>query len=220
LLFIAVSLHAAQVDAGTSNLPALIRETQKLTNSADDFVLIWWIPHEYWQAALKDNPRITDTQKQDIFKTVEDYTIVGVVDAKKGGLAGFSYTASDVVQKTAKLTAPNGKVFSPLSESDLSNAARNLVSMLKPFFGNLLGQLGQNTIFVVFPAKDEDGKSLIDPLKEGRFVVDENNHEASWQLPLASLLPENICPTCGEHLPGNYKFCPYDGTKLGETADK
>jgi len=53
-------------------------------------------------------------------------------------------------------------------------------------------QFGQNVIFLVFPAKDEDGKNLIDPLKEGRFAVDENNHTISWRLPSTSLLPEQI----------------------------
>ena len=31
---------------------------------------------------------------------------------------------------------------------------------------------------------------------------------------LGSLLPDETCPKCGEVLPGNYKFCPYDGTRL------
>jgi hypothetical protein len=90
----------------------------------------------------------------------------------------------------------------------------NSENVMKPVFANMMGQFGQNTIFVVFPGKGADGDQLIDPYKEGQLSFVENGHSFSWRLPLGSLLPDETCPKCGEVLPGNYKFCPYDGTKL------
>jgi hypothetical protein len=85
---------------------------------------------------------------------------------------------------------------------------------MKPLMANFMGRFGQNLTFVVFPGKDSEGNKVADALGEGHLVLFENGHTFSWRLPLASLLPEKICPKCGEHLPGSYKFCPYDGTNL------
>ena len=57
-----------------------------------------------------------------------------------------------------------------------------------------------------------------DAKKEGFFLVELGENEFRWRLPLSSLLPLTICPTCGEELSGAYKFCPWDGTKLSETT--
>jgi hypothetical protein len=73
----------------TQKVTSLIKETQKLTTDADTVVVAWWIPNQYWEESLKNNPRVTDAQKEDFRKTLEDYTVVCVVDVKKGGLAVF-----------------------------------------------------------------------------------------------------------------------------------
>jgi hypothetical protein len=218
LLLVMASVPPALAADSGSKLSALVKETQKIHSDADTFRLAWWIPYQYWEENFKNNPRMTDAQKQDFLNTLRDYTVMAVVDAKKGGLAVFTYVAADEILKTAKLTVPDGTTFSALLESDLSPGARNLISMMKPFFANILGQFGQNTVFVVFPAKGADGDKLIDPYQEGHFSFVENGHSFSWRLPLGSLLPDETCPKCGEVLPGNYKFCPYDGTKLESVA--
>jgi len=81
----------------------------------------------------------------------------------------------------------------------------------------MLGPTGQNTHFFLFPAKNEKGQKIAEAKKEGTFSVELNEREFSWRLPLSSLLPPKICPTCGEKLSGAYKFCPWDGSKLPET---
>jgi hypothetical protein len=213
LLLIIVGLQPALAE-DTQKVTSLIKETQKLTTDVDTLVLAWWIPNQYWEESLKNNPRITDAQKEDLRNALQDYTVVCVVDAKKGGLAVFNFTPAEDIIKTAKLTDPDGETLTPLADSDLTPAAQNHLSMMKPVFANLLGKLGQNSVFVVFPSKDSNGKMVADPLGEGRLSFVENGHSFSWRLPLASLLPEKICPKCQEHLPGSYHFCPYDGAKL------
>jgi hypothetical protein len=72
-------------------------------------VLAGWIPNQYWEESLKNNPRVTDAQKEDLRKALQDYTVVCVVDAKKGGLAVFNFTSAEDVIKTAKLTDSDGQ---------------------------------------------------------------------------------------------------------------
>ncbi|MEY2530331.1 MAG: hypothetical protein QOI96_416, partial [Verrucomicrobiota bacterium] len=61
---------------------------------------------------------------------------------------------------------------------------------------------------------NKNGSRLIDPMKPGSFTVKLNNEEFRWRLPLGSLLPAKLCPKCNDTFPGNYTFCPYDGTPL------
>lgn len=88
--------------------------------------------------------------------------------------------------------------------------------MMKPLFANMLGPMGQNMVFFLFPSNNKEGQKIADSKKEGSFSVEMGEREFRWRLPLGSLLPPKICPTCGEKLSGAYKFCPWDGTKLPE----
>jgi hypothetical protein len=147
-------------------------------------------------------------------ETMGHYTVFLVVDAKKGGLALFSYTPADEIRRTTTLVSPAGDTFLPLEEDALSPGVRNLVSMSNPLFANMFGSLGKNIYCIVFPGKDKSGATVVDPLGKGKVTIIVNSHSFSWRLPLGSLLPPRTCPNCGEHFPGNYEFCPFDGTKL------
>lgn len=221
LLFLAASLGNAfaQADAG-KNVGDILKETEKVDISANDVSIIMWIPFEYWELSLVNNPRITDSQKEDILKMMRDYTAVLVVDAKKGGSDIFTFTSIENISKNSTLTLPSGQKLTPLSEDDLAPDTAMLMAMLKPIFKSTLGKMGENAAFLLFSNKDKDGKKLLDSRSTGKLVLKEKEHTASWRLPLGSLLSPKTCPTCGETLPGNYDFCPYDGTKLKEVPVK
>ncbi len=78
----------------------------------------------------------------------------------------------------------------------------------------ILGPLGQNMHFIVFPSKNIKGQYIADVTKEGTFVVQLGETEFTWRLPLSSLVPPKICPVDGEKMSGAWKFCPWHGTKL------
>jgi hypothetical protein len=213
LLLLGITLRPALAD-DSQKIASLVKETQKLVTDANTLAVALWIPSDLFAEVLKNNTRITDDTKKDLLKTEQDYVVIGLVDAKKGGQAGLSFTSQDDVLKTAKLTAPGGQTLAPLTDASLPPTVQSLVGTMKPMFAGMMGRLGQNLLLIVFPNKDSGGKKVADPLGEGRLTFVENEHSFSWRLPLASLLPEKVCPECGEHLPGNYKYCPYDGTKL------
>jgi hypothetical protein len=126
-----------------------------------------------------------------------------------------SVLPASAAESTSKLSALIKETQKTRSDADIFVLAWWIpYQLMKPIFANMMGQFGQNTIFVVFPGKGSDGDKLIDPYKEGQLSFVENGHSFSWRLPLGSLRPDETCPKCGEVLPGNYKFCPYDGTKL------
>jgi hypothetical protein len=214
LLVIVAGLRPAVADDG-QQIASLVRETQKVVTDSGTLAVALWIPIEMFQDVLKTYPKVTDDAKKDLLKTAQDYVLIALVDAKKGQ-SGLSFTPSDDILKSAKLTGPDGQTVTPLADANLNPAAQNLVGVVKPLFAGMMGRLGQNFQLLVFPGADSAGKKVADPNGEGRVTLAENEHSFSWRLPLASLLPEKVCPKCGEHLPGNYKYCPYDGTKLSD----
>jgi hypothetical protein len=213
-LLVVIGVLPAVAD-DSQQIASLVKETQKVQTDAGTLAVALWIPVQMFQDVLKGNPKVTDDAKKDLLKTAQDYVLIAVVDAKKGQ-SGLSFTPSDDILKSAKLTAPDGQTVTPLADANLNPAAQNLVGVVKPLFAGMMGRLGQNFELLVFPGADSAGQKVADPMGEGRLTLAENEHSFSWRLPLASLLPEKICPKCGEHLPGNYKYCPYDGTKLSD----
>jgi hypothetical protein len=77
---------------------------------------------------------------------------------------------------------------------------------------SMVGQLGENLEFVVFPATAA-GKA-VDAAKPGSFTVKLYDQSTTWRLPLGSLLPKRSDRKTGEQFPGNYNFNPYTGDKL------
>jgi TPR repeat/Tetratricopeptide repeat len=196
------------------DLSDILKETSRQENTADTYSSVQWLPSEYWRHTFEDNTRYTPAQIEDAVQTMGRYIVFLVVDAKKGGLSLLSYTPADEIRRTTTLVSPAGDTFIPLEEDALSPGARNLVSVSNPLLANMFGSWGKNINFLVFPGKDKSGAKVVDPLGKGKLTITINSHSFSWHLPLGSLLPPRTCPTCGEQFPGNYEFCPFDGTKL------
>jgi hypothetical protein len=211
-LLVIIGVWPAVADDG-QQIASLVRETQKVVSDSGTLAVALWIPIQMFQDVIKTDTKVTADKQQDLLKTAQDYVLIALVDARKGQ-TGLSFTPSEDILKSAKLTGPDGQTVTALADANLNPAAQNLVGVVKPLFAGMMGRLGQNFQLLVFPGADSDGKKLADPMGEGRVTLAENEHSFSWRLPLASLFPEKICPKCGEHLPGNYKYCPYDGTKL------
>jgi len=85
---------------------------------------------------------------------------------------------------------------------------------MKPIFVNMLGPMGQNMCFFLFPAESADGRRIAEAKKEGAFSVKLGEREFRWRLPLGSLLAPKMCPKCKEKCSGAWNFCPWCGTRL------
>ena len=64
--------------------------------------------------------------------------------------------------------------------------------MMKPIFVNMLGPMGQNMHFFLFPAKDKSGNLIADAKNEGSFTVKLADRPFKWRLPLGSILPRRF----------------------------
>jgi hypothetical protein len=196
-------------------LNSLIQETQKKSDRIGEMSFVWWIPQEYWQLSFSQNPTITPEQAEKVLEVFRPYIIVAVVDGKTGSMAGITYRGEAEIRSSIKLKDKMGNIYLPLSDSEVSVDTKSFLGAMKPVLANVLGPMGQNMYFFVFSTKDKSGEDIANAKKEGRFSVElDGNRSFLWTLPLSSLIPLKVCPTCNQKLNGAYKFCPWDGTKL------
>ncbi|MET0280228.1 MAG: hypothetical protein ABW278_03760 [Steroidobacteraceae bacterium] len=198
--------------ARAADLQQLVMETQRVTTADGIVQLVWWLPHQFWEESMKSNAAIPAAARDQILTTFGDYTMLAMMRAT-AGLTGITDGVSkDELLKNLSVDV-DGKKLEPLPPDQLSPVAQLLLAQLKPAMASMVGQLGENLEFVVFPAK-VDGKPLLDAAKAGNFTVKLYDQTATWRLPLGSLLPKRSDRKTGEQFPGNYNFNPYTGDKL------
>lgn len=196
-------------------LNELVRETQKMSDKSGEMTLIWWIPEEFWRISItQGNPNATEEQTEMFLEVLRPYTVLVVVDGKVGQFGGVTYTSEPDIRAGIQIKDGQGGRYLPIGEEKVNPDAKNLLSMMKPIFSNMLGPMGQNMHFYAFSAMDKEGNRIVDARKEGTFSVTLIGREYKWRLPLGSLLPPRKCPVDGETLNGAYKYCPWHGAKL------
>ncbi|MGO8836709.1 MAG: hypothetical protein ACLQAH_08125 [Limisphaerales bacterium] len=212
LTFLLSSLCIAQEN--NPDQQSVIRETQQMSHQENKLTIVWWVPEQFWRISFAANHKLTEEQINGFIKTVKPYTLVAVVKGEFGSFGGVTYESETAIRSKLFLIDSEGNQYSPLDSEEISADMQNFLGMMKPLFANMLGAMGKNFGFYIFPAKGKNGKSIADPEKEGHFSIQLGEEKFKWRLPLGSLLPPKTCPKCGEKLSGSYKYCPFDGTSL------
>lgn len=196
------------------NLNKLTNELQKTTEDPDEMTLVWWIPEEFWMITFEQDLTVTQAEAEEIISVFRHYTVLAIVDGKIGTFGGVTYKSEEDIRSNIHIADSKGNLYSPLRYDRIDSDTRSILSVMKPILANILGPIGENMHFYLFPAKDKSDNKIADVKKEGSFFVKLGEREFRWRLPLGSLLPPKICPACGEELNGAYKYCPWDGTRL------
>jgi len=203
--------------SGATDISELTKETQRTKQEPGKFTMVWWIPTQFWEANLKNDPRLTDTQKTDLSKILDKYTVVVVVAGDFGPMAAYQSKKHDDIVANTELRV-NDKVIPLLQPADVSKSAINFISVMKPLMANMLGAMGEGMEFLLY-SNDQNGTKLIDGMKSGGFTYTVFGNKFTWRLPLGSLLPRKIDPSTQEEFPGNYLFNPFTGGKLAIKPD-
>lgn len=196
------------------DLQALTQETQKMSQKSDEMTLVWWIPEEFWSATFAQTPGMTATEADEFLKVIRPYTMLAVMDGKMGAFGGVTYKSEDYVRANARLVDSRNKSYSPLTEDKIDANTKNMLRMMKPIMVNMLGPMGQNMHFLLFPGKTYGGVRIAAANAKGEFAVKLGQKEFKWRLPLDALLPTKMCTGCKEECKGSWNFCPWCGKKL------
>jgi len=200
------------------DLQALLRETQKTSQTTGQLTMVWWIPEQFWQAAAANNNPAGSAQSDALMKIMGRYTFISVVDGQLGPLGGVTYKSEELVRNSVTLKDSMGVSYSPLADTAIDADMRIILQLFKPIFTNIAGPLGQNMHILLFPSTGKDGQPLADAKSTGSFNVVLAGKEFKYVLPLASMLPFRYDAATGEKFPGTYNFNPITGTRLVNTA--
>jgi hypothetical protein len=206
--------------AGRIDINALTEETQKTLPDPDRMTLVWWIPEQFWHATLAQDPTTSKAQADAFIRTVSPYVMFVVVDGKIGAFGGVTYKTEDAIRGAIQVVDARGVAHRPLGREKIDADTLNLLMAMKPILASMMGRMGENMHFVLFPAKDAAGRRLADPAQEGALALKLGENSFRWKLPLGSVLPPKTCPVDGERMSGAWKFCPWHGEKLAPGADK
>lgn len=194
------------------------RDTQALRTSDYAFVQAWWIPVEFWQAALSQvNPALAQ-QSLDVLKP---YSMVAVVQADVTALGGFVfYPRADLQQRLQLQWQPaQGEVVTLQPVSQPNSTLQNLVTQLSPLLSRAMGEMGRNMQFFVFEDVKSDGTRVTDPYSAGMLRVNlaPSETQAAAQLdielPVNALYEPRLCAN-GKPAHISWRYCPWDGQPL------
>ncbi len=193
----------------------MISEIQQIKQTGESMKLVWWIPTEYWQVALKEQKNITQQQTDYIKNLFNDYTIIIAGDfSLVQSNSDLDFMVNDVKKSFSLLNKDDQKIM-PLKESEVDAQVTLLMNdVLKPLFVQMLGKMGSGVEIFIYNNKDKSGKRIIHPKESGTLKAKMGNSLFEWKLPLVSLMTDKICKEDSEIFPGNYVYCPFHGTKL------
>jgi hypothetical protein len=196
------------------DVQAIVRDTQQLSREAKSLTMVWWMPDEFWEASIRADPAATQSTVDQILTVTRHYTLIAVADGTLGVLGGLNYKSESEVRSTVRLVDRAGAAYAPLDEAAIASDMKNLLGFMRPMIANMLGPLGQNIHFLLFPAQDAQGLPIASAKREGGFSVKVGAAAFKYRLPLGSVLPARFDPKTGERFPGNFLFSPLTAAPL------
>ncbi len=192
----------------------VLADTQYSTDETDRMTLMWWLPDEFWAVSLASDPTTTEEGIKEVTDLVSQYTMVICVDGQMGPFGGVRFVPPSQVRQQIILINAEGEEVKPLDDNNVAPDMMMLVGSMRPVLQNMLGPMGQNMSFVIFPRKDSTGRVIADAVNKGEFTMKLNDLSFEVQTPLPSLLVPKHCSKCGRDFRGDYNYCPYDRTEL------
>lgn len=193
---------------------ALIADTQQTSLDSKEVEIAWWIPPEYWQASLSQQPDVNAEMRRQFAATFDDYNIVAIVQGSMADDLQYRFSDEASVRESTRLVDTKGGTHQPLPLAQIPPALAATLAFLKPILSASMGPMGESMYFIVFPGNDDRGNRLIDPVGDGRMRITTRVNEYSFRLPLGALLPEQRDAASGESFPGDFLYNPYTGSAL------
>lgn len=100
---IAISLCVMTSSYGTE-IQMLLQDTQKMTQSGQITNMVWWIPSQFWEASLQDNPQLSQEQKEEFIAVLDEYSAFVIVNMKVGPLGGMNFQSRGEILRNTTLT--------------------------------------------------------------------------------------------------------------------
>jgi hypothetical protein len=211
-----LSLAAVSGMAPAAGVEDVVRDTQRLVAEDGHVSMVWWMPLEFWDGSLANNPDMPEATRKELVGVMAPYTVVALLRAETVGNGLGEIKSKEDLQKNTRFTI-NGTAMQALPAEQVSQPATLMISQLKPVLAEAAGQLGEAMEFLVFPSGVDD-KLMVDATMPGNLTINFYGRDFKWRLPLGSVLPPRIDKATGEEFPGNYEYNPFTGRKIDAGA--
>lgn len=221
-LYISNSFALDRKDLASINLNEILKDTQAQPSNAGDkhLSLIWWVPFEYWASVFSRDSNINESLKKEMLGTLENYSILAVVQADISSFGAFNFYPNDHILKNLKVTYKNSnnKISIIKPTNSYSNDLKILLSQITPVLKAAMGNMGESFNFYIFDDKNTKGGRILDPYKNGLLKVDlkksnKENINVSFETPLNSLFHPRLCPN-GKPAHISWNYCPWSGKEI------
>lgn len=213
---------AAERKAPTEINPVdFTNETQQMSSEAAVLDMAWWIPVEFWEAVLRQDPSVPKEQADAMLEVMQPYFLVVVVQADISPFGAFTFIPASRIEDGLRLTYTDARgTRSDLEVLETTNPDfEMLLLQLGPILANAMGNLGENFNFYAFAALDKNGRRIASPFEPGRIRVSLTAREDAaptvfeFDAPLDSLFVPRMCSN-GKPAHISWNYCPWDGSRL------
>ncbi len=201
---------------------AVAGETQITPSPAGDdhMALVWWIPHEFWQAVLAQDATTSEVDKKSTLHALRPVSLFAVVQADISSFGAFNFYSKQRIEENMIITFTDatGKKQRLMPVQAIDGDFEIIIGIFKPILGAAMGNLGNNFHFFVLNDLQLGGDRLIDPYRKGLIKVQlekKNNGlmAAEVEMPLNSLFVPRKCPN-GKDAHVSWNYCPWTGKRL------
>ena len=207
------------------NSDALLAETQwsstQPVKDGQHMAIVWWLPVEFWQVSLANQPDIDPDVRNLMLNMLQDYMILAVAQSDITPQAAFRFYERTEIEKSMRVVVKRqGKDDRRLVPTkSVGSQVELMLRDIGPILENAMGATGKNLQLFVFEDKIKrvDARRL-DPYKTASLEVrllsrDGTAFQTSFDTPLDSLFVPRTCSN-GKPAHVSWSFCPWSGKKL------
>jgi len=187
---------------------------------SDHLALAWWIPNEFWEANLDQDPTTAPEDKKEMLDAMRGTSILAIVQADITNLGVFKFYDEETVSETQKLSYidADGKAHKLVILEQVKPELQMVMGIMKPMLSNAMGEMGKNFHFYILDDVGENKQRVLDPYKKGSLKIGLETKaleklNAEIKFPLNSLFVPRLCPN-GQKAHVSWEFCPWTGKKL------
>lgn len=204
------------------NISDMTAETQKHTTGKEAGMrLAWWVPVEFWQAALSEGGQLSESSVKETVDTLSPYFMLAVVQADVSNFGAFDFYGKETIHKHMKVEYVDGSGRRRSLEvlKDIDPDFAMLQQQMTPMLASAMGNMGQNFHFFTFSDRTEKNQRIVSPYKRGKLLVTLTDREGKassvfeFETLLDSLHVPRICSN-GKRAHVSWTHCPWGGSRL------
>src|SRR5215467_2144410 len=143
------------------DIQQMVKETEQFDMRPHKMAIFWWIPPDYWDAALRQQGYNSE-RVRNVFKPFRDYNVFMIAVGNMES-SGMNWAKEPEVKKNVLLRDQRGTSYKPLADVPLEISG--IIDLMRPVFKNMMGNFGEGLQFIVFPVRDDAGNIFADAHK-------------------------------------------------------